>query len=120
MRRHTLALVVLIALAGCSDVSFVERITVVNDGDFPAHVEVTDRARSGWLGLGVAQNHAETSFDQVIDQGETWVFRFDYIGKHHEDLEVSRSELERSSWTVEVPAEFAATLLDLGVSPPPP
>ncbi|MFN2525443.1 MAG: hypothetical protein ABR505_04165 [Actinomycetota bacterium] len=47
MGRHALAVVVLALLVGCSDVSFVERITFVNGGDFPAHVEVSDSTRAG-------------------------------------------------------------------------
>jgi hypothetical protein len=55
----------------------------------------------------------------VIDQGDVWVFRFDYAGKHEEEIEISRSELVRMDWTVEVPQSFGDALHGLGVEPPP-
>ena len=119
MRYDFVLGVVLLALVGCSDVAHVERITFVNDGDFPATIDVTDGDRSGWVEIGIAPSNQETSFDELVDQGETWVFRFDYAGKHQEELEVSRADLERDEWTVEVPAEFEATLRELGISPVP-
>ena len=119
MRLRTLAVAAVLALAGCSEVAHVERITFVNNGDFPATVEVSDQDRSGWVDIGIAPSNEETSFEEVIDQGQTWVFRFGYAGKHQEELEVTRSDLERDGWTVEVPAEFEAALRELGVSPLP-
>ena len=119
MRCGVVLGIVILALVSCSDVAHVERITFVNAGDFPARVDVTDENRSGWLGIGIVPSNQETSFDEVIDQGETWVFRFDYAAKHQEEIELSRSDLERNRWTVEVPAEFEATLRELGVSPVP-
>ena len=97
----------------------MERLVIVNPGDFPAEVRVTDAERSGWFILGRAEDNAETDFHQVIDQGETWIFRFDYLGEHEEELMVKRSELESSEWTVTIPAEFASSLREMGFSPPP-
>jgi len=119
MRYRGVLAILLIALTSCADVSFIEHITFTNNGDFPAHVEVRDTERSGWLGIGTALPNDETSFREVIDQGETWIFRFDYVGEHYEELEVSRASLERSDWRVGVPAEFDAALRELGFSPPP-
>jgi hypothetical protein len=48
-----------------------------------------------------------------------WVFRFDYADKHQEEVEVTRPDLERNDWTVEVPQSFEQRLRDLGVTPPP-
>ncbi|MGH2809221.1 MAG: hypothetical protein ACRDKT_18295 [Actinomycetota bacterium] len=118
MRRLAMA-VTLAVLAGCADVSFVDRITVANDTDFPATVDVTDAARSGWLRLGLAQDVSETSFGNVIDQGDVWVFRFDYAGKFQQELEVTRADLERNDWTIMIPPEFETALREMGLDPPP-
>ena len=119
MHRIVLAAIAMLFLGACSDVSFVGELTFINETDYPAHVEVSDASREGWLNLTIAQRDQETTVREVIDQGEVWVFRFDYAGKHEQELEVSRSELVRLDWTVEVPQNFGDTLRQLGVEPPP-
>jgi hypothetical protein len=106
--------------AACSEVSFVDEVTIVNNTDYSANVEVTDRARDGWLGLTTVQPQSTKTVERVIDQGEMWIFRFDYAGKHQEEVEVTRPDLERNDWTVEIPQSFEQRLRDLGVVPPPP
>lgn len=56
--------------------------------------------------------------EEAYEQGTTWIFRFSYSG-YSEELKLSRSELVRVDWHVEVPASFEAALRDRGVSPPP-
>ena len=119
--KHPSALRLLLVglfLGACSNVSFVDEITFVNETDYPASVEVSDDSRQGWLDLTVAQRDRETTVQEVIDQGDVWVFRFDYAGKHVEELEISRSELVRAGWQVEVPPSFGDALKRLGVEPP--
>ena len=108
-----------VVLGACSDVSLVDSITIVNDTAYPAEAEVTGEDRNGWLNLTLAQQGAETTVEEVIDQGETWIFRFDYIGKHEEEVEISRQELEQNDWTIEVPPSFEQRLRALGILPPP-
>ena len=105
--------------AACSDASFVDEVTIVNDTEYSANVDVTDETRNGWLGLTAVQPASTTTVEEVIDQGEVWVFRFDYVGKYEEEVEVTRDELERNDWTVEVPESFELELHDLSVPPPP-
>jgi hypothetical protein len=110
------------ALAGavaCSDVSFVDEVTIVNDTEYSANVDVTGKRRDGWLGLTVVQPQSTITVEEVIDQGAVWIFRFDYVGKYDEELEISRSELERDDWTIEVPHSFEQRLRDLNFPPPP-
>jgi hypothetical protein len=108
-----------LVLAACSDVSFIDSITIVNDTDYQAKTEVTGADRNNWLLLTHAQQRQTTSVEEVIDQGETWIFRFDYIGKHEEEVEVSRQELKQDDWTIEVPIIFEQRLRALGVPAPP-
>jgi hypothetical protein len=109
------------ALAGiaCSVASFVDEVTIVNDTEYSANIDVTGKTRNGWLGLTAVQPESTTTVEEVIDQGEMWIFRFDYVGKHDEEVEVTRSELEGNDWTVEVPESFEQQLHDLDVPPPP-
>lgn len=105
--------------ASCSSVSFVERIVIVNQTDYPASVKISDASRKGWLDLAFAEEDAETSVQDVIDQGEVWVFRFEHEGVHEEEIAVPRSELSQANWNVEVPQKFEAALRELGIEPPP-
>jgi len=108
-----------LAMGGCSDVVFVERVTITNRTDYPASVDVTDANRTEWLGLGLVHHDGRHAFGEVIDQGEVWIFRFDYANKHHQEVEVTRSELQRDEWQVEVPGSFGDELRRLGFEPPP-
>lgn len=105
--------------ASCSDVSLVDAVTIVNQTEYPAHVDVTDASREGWLSLALAQADAETVVPDVIDQGEVWVFRFAYGGRHEEQLKFSRSDLVKTDWEVEVPQAFEDSLKELDIEPPP-
>jgi len=113
------AIFVLLLGAACSNVSFVDEVTIVNDTEYSANVDVTDSTREGWLALTTVGAQSTRTVEAVIDQGEVWIFRFDYVGKHQEEVEVSRRELEGNDWTVEIPESFEQRLRDLGVPPPP-
>lgn len=108
-----------LVLVACSDHSFVDSISIINNTDYPAQTEVTGADHNGWLLLTHARQRQTTTVEEVIDQGETWVFHFDYIGKHEEEVEVSRRELEQDDWTIEVPLSFEQRLRALGVPAPP-
>jgi len=106
-------------LGACSGPDFVERVTFVNDGEYSAHIEVTDGQRNGWIGLTTVRPESTTTVERVIDQGEMWVFRFEYAG-YGEEVRIPRRDLERSAWRVEIPDSYAAALRSLGIPPPPP
>lgn len=109
----------LVALLACSQPRFVERLTVVNGTDYPATVGVSDGQRSGWLGLTVVGAHEKRSVQEVLDQGDVWIFRFDYAGEHVEEVTMTRRELQATNWAAEVPDSFGERLKDMGVPPPP-
>jgi alpha-galactosidase len=106
-------------IGACSEVSFVDELTIVNHTEYSASVDVTDRTRKGWLSLTSVEEQSTKTVEDVIDQGEVWIFHFDYVGRHQEEVEVSRRELERNDWTVEIPESFEERLRELGVPPPP-
>ena len=112
------ALLVAMIFAGCSSERYVERIVIDNPTDFIANVDVTGGARDGWLGIATADAHSAKTVEQVYDQGSTWIFRFSYSG-HEEEIQISRAELARSDWRVQVPDSFASALRARGVPPPP-
>jgi hypothetical protein len=105
--------------AACSASSFVDEVTIVNDTEYSANVDITGRDGGGWLELTIVGAESSRTVGEVIDQGAVWIFRFDYVGKHQEEVEISRRELEQNDWTIEVPESFEQRLRDQGVPPPP-
>ena len=108
----------LLLVAGCESVTFVDRVVVVNETDYSAHVEVTGED-GGWLGLGLAPAHQTHAVGQVVDQGTRWTFRFSYGSHDPVELEISRQDLVRGDWRVEVPPELETKLRVEGVPPSP-
>jgi hypothetical protein len=123
MRRHAARrlLVVLVALApGCAqDAAYVEQLVVANPTSYDVHVEVRSATSAPWLALGTATHGHDTPFSEVVDQGDTWIVRFDYAGLEGGEISVSRAQLVRDKWHVEVPEAVAVRLRDQGVVPPP-
>jgi hypothetical protein len=97
--------------------SYVDNVTVANPHQWDVGVEVAGAERDGWLGLGSVDRTASHEFQQVIDQGQQWVFRFSYAGVDGGELVVPRSELEASGWKVTVPEQFAERMRAAGVGP---
>lgn len=125
-RTATIAIAVVVAglavailSAGLSGNNFVDRLTVVNRTAYDLDVDVTDGARSGWTGIGTAQRDGVDVFEQVLDQGDTWIFRFTYGGVTAGEMRRTRADLRRDSWRLEVAAEMAGPLETAGITPPP-
>jgi hypothetical protein len=104
----------LIVATGCTEPRHVDHITIRNGSPYSLTVSVADRGRDGYLGLGVVPREGEQTFTQVLDQGDLWVFRFTYGGEEAAELPVTRAQLQRDRWTVEVPEEVSSTLAGLG------
>jgi hypothetical protein len=102
------------------DPVFVDRVQVRNSTGYDLNVDVTGSDRDGWLPISVATGDGNvTTTDDVVDQGDTWIFRFNYAGYPAGELRVPRSKLEDANWRVAVPNAVAKRLLDQGVLPGP-
>jgi hypothetical protein len=110
---------IILVLGACSSVSFVDELSIINDTDYSANVEVTDGDRDGWLRLNSLEPNSTIVIEDVIDQGEVWIFRFDYLGRYRVEMEVPSSELAQNDWSIEVPQSFEQDLRDMGLPPPP-
>lgn len=95
----------------------VERVTIHNPHEWSAGVEASNERRQGWVGIGVVNKNEAHAFEEVLDQGRTWVFRFSYGGVDGGELTVSRADLQRSGWKVTVPDEFATRMREAGLGP---
>jgi hypothetical protein len=102
-------------LAACSgQPPTVERITIANTTGYDLAVDVTGQDREGWLPVAIVEARSEDVAREVIDQGEVWIFRFLHRGDPMGELRLTRAELERNDWRVQVPAEVEERLRELG------
>jgi hypothetical protein len=108
-------IVIALFVASCSGrPPTVERITIANPTGYDLDVEVTDEDRDGWLPVAIVEAGSEDVVHEVIDQGEVWIFRFRHFGDPVGELSLTRAELERNGWRVEVPPEVEERLQQLG------
>lgn len=114
-RAFAVLLVIGGAVAACSGPPpMVERITIANPTGYDLDVHVTGRDRDGWLPVVIVEARSEELAQEVIDRGEVWIFRFLHWGDPVRELSLTRAELERNGWRVEVPAEVGERLEQLG------
>lgn len=97
----------------------VPRITFENPTAYALDIEVGSGAAGGWTSAGSVRQKSTAEVNEVIDQGDVWVFRFDSQGASGGELRLSRTELEASGWRVSVPAEVGARLAGAGAPPNP-
>jgi hypothetical protein len=82
---------------------FVDRVVVVNRTPDNLDVDVSGGDRDGWTPISVASGQSSTTTKDVVDQGDTWIFRFTREGVVGGELEVARSRLAENGWRVVVP-----------------
>jgi hypothetical protein len=97
----------------------VDRIAFVNPTAYDLSIDVTSARRDGWMPVVLASRHRATVIREVVDHGDTWIFRVEAQGEDGGELVVSRRELERNHWVVSVPDEIASRLEAGGATPPP-
>jgi hypothetical protein len=96
----------------------VGHLVVQNPTKFDLSVAVSGGDASGWMAVGAVRRGSTTTFRDVVDQGDTWTFRFSAQGKDS-DLEVSREDLARAGWKLEVPTSVSDALRAKGAEFPP-
>lgn len=96
---------------------FVDQVTIENPDVHNIEIDVGDADRDRWIGLGTASREASRTFESVIDQGDTWVFRFRYGGVDGGEVVVSRNDLRDNRWRVRIPEEVGTRLTQAGLGP---
>jgi hypothetical protein len=97
----------------------VERVAISNGTPYHLDVAVSDAEGDRWLRLTTVESGSTRTITDVIDQGDTWTFRFRGQGRAAGEVTIGRAALDDAGWTVEVPAAVAETLRQRGAVPSP-
>ena len=97
--------------------AFVAEVTVDNPTVYNLQVDVGSPGEEQLLALGTVGREGTRSFEQIVDQGERWVFHLTFGGEDAGEVEVPRAELENDGWRVQVPAAVGQRLADAGYPP---
>jgi hypothetical protein len=97
----------------------VAAITFENPTPFALDIEVSAGPGTGWTSAGFVRQRSTAVVEEIGDQGDVWVFRFDSQGQTGGELRFTRSELEAAGWRIVVPDDVARRLADAGAPPTP-
>ena len=97
--------------------AFVDAVTIDNPTVYNLQVDVAAPGDGPALALGTVPREGGRSFEQVVDQGDLWVFRLTFGGEDAGRIEVPRPQLEQDGWKVAVPAGVGARLAAAGHPP---
>ena len=124
-RPVLLTLVALAVLAAALGISvslatrgpaFVDRITIENPTLYNVQVDVGAPGEVV-VDLGAVPRGGSRTFEQVLDQGERWVFRLSFGGQDVGEVDVQRDQLETDRWRVTIPAAIGRELGNAGHPP---
>lgn len=96
------------------DPAMVERVTVRNGTEYDLDVDAAASDHDGWTPVGIALAGSEQAFEQIVDHGDQWVFRFRGQGRDGGEVQVTRAELEANDWVLTVPASVADRIRETG------
>jgi hypothetical protein len=108
--RAVLVLCLTMTMSCGRGVEYTERLVIENPTEFDLLVELKGAARPGWLTLGVAEARDTSVHEDLIDMGNTWVFRFSYGGRDLGQVRASRAELAEDKWRFQIPDRVADRL----------
>ncbi len=111
------ALALVVVVPATRPPSFVDRVTIVNPHAWSIEVSMGGREGGGLIGVGTVGREQNQTFEEVMDQGPSWIFHFAYGGVDGGELVIGRAQLERARWTITVPEEFPARMRAAGVEP---
>jgi hypothetical protein len=99
--------------------STIPRLTFENHTAYAIDIDVSPGTGTGWTSAGSVRQQSTGDVNEVIDQGDVWLFRFDSQGESGGQIRLTRSELESSGWRVVIPDEVGTRLAQAGAPPTP-
>ena len=114
------AAVVLTSVVGMSaGPSTVPRLTFENPTVYALDIDVSPGTGTGWVSAGSVRQQSTADVNEVVDQGDVWLFRFQSQGRSGGELRMSRTELEASAWRIAIPGDVGTRLAEAGAPPTP-
>lgn len=120
--RRTPVLLAVLAIAGVllitqllAPAHFVSRVTVGNPTPYQFTVEVSNGTDDAWLPVGTVDRSGATQFGEVYDSGDAWAVRVSTQGETVGHFRVTRAQLERSHWHLQIPRKIGDDLRARGV-----
>lgn len=127
--RPTVAIGVVVVIAAAAlfwavqrltpSASFVKRVAVVNPTPYHLEVEVIGSNRTNSVTLGAIGREQTRTFEEILDQGHEWTFRFTSGYSDGGETKISRKDLAAAHWKITVPEAVAERLSLAGVPPSP-
>jgi hypothetical protein len=94
--------------------SRVDHLTINNPTDYDLTIQLSPGPDRAWLPFAVIGLRSTREFHDVLDQGDSWEFRFRAQGRDGGAVTVSRAQLEADGWQLSVPADIVTQLQLLG------
>jgi hypothetical protein len=114
-----IAAVVVVGLVALDEPDRVGRLTVSNPTEFDVAVDISSSETGPWLPVALVDPGMTRGYDQVLDQGGTWVFRYRAQGRDGGVVTIARSDLAAAGWTIGVPDVVVQRLRAAGAPPSP-
>jgi hypothetical protein len=97
----------------------VHHLRIDNPSKFDLSIAVTSGDHDGWMSVGSARRNATTGFDDVLDQGDVWIFRFSAQARSAAEVRVTRGEMASAGWQLSIPPQVSDDLRAQGAEFPP-
>jgi hypothetical protein len=89
---------------------FIDQLTVRNPTGFVVDVSASDRHGNDTVPIAALEPHSTTVVESVIDPGDPWILDFRIAGRRVGTQRVSRAQLERGDWRVDIPDAVVAQI----------
>lgn len=97
----------------------VDRLVIDNPTEYDLQVTARGPTERASVAVATVSRGQRLTADQVIDQGDTWVFHFAGQGRDGTDVTIDRDDLAREGWVLTIPDEVAQDLRAKGAPPTP-
>jgi hypothetical protein len=107
--------VMVIGIVLLSGPARVGHLTVDNPTDYDVSIQLAPSANGPWLPFAVVGLRSTRDFQDVLDQGDSWVLRFHAQGQDAGDVTLTKADLQAADWHLTVPDTVVQRLQQLGV-----
>ena len=111
--------VLLVGTIVLADPARVSHLTVTNASEYDVNIKLTSGEGGNWLPFAVVGQRSIREFQDVLDQGDTWVFAFTPQGRGGGEITISRADLSAAGWKVAVPESVIERFRTMGAPPSP-